>query len=81
MKTKTNHFSAPLVEMTVQKLGMLQLCLVEVMLLTKMIPEAISVQLFHLVAIKNTMQTIYPQGNQFNIMTTDLVRPPQGTSS
>ena len=81
MKTKTNHFSAPLVEMTVQKLGMLQLCLVEVMLLTKMIPEAISVQLIHLVAIKNTMQTIYPQGNQFNIMTTDLVRPPQGTSS
>ena len=81
MKTKTNHFSAPLVEMTVQKLGMLQLCLVKVMLLTKMIPEAISVQLFHLVAIKNTMQTIYPQGNQFNIMTTDLVRLPQGTSS
>ena len=81
MKTKTNHFSAPLVERTVQKLGMLQLGLVEVMLLTKMIPEAILVQLFHLVAIKNTMQTIYPQGNQFNIMTTDLVRLPQGTSS
>lgn len=73
--TKMNHFSGPIVRTTtVLRLGMLQVCLVEVLPLMIMLPEAILVELFRLAAIKNTMQTNRPQGNQFNMMI-DLVRP------